>query len=94
MRMATRIGISIKDFWEMTPFELFVCIESFEDKEKERSKELIIQAYYTEAFARMKKLPKLKDLLKEKKEQTDEEMLEVVKKLNAMMGGGVNSSSS
>ena len=42
----------------------------------------------------MKKLPKLKDLLKEKKEQTDEEMLEVVKKLNAMMGGGVNSSSS
>ena len=64
MRMAIRIGISIKDFWEMTPFELFICIESFEDKEKERSKELIIQAYYTEAFARMKKLPKLKDLLK------------------------------
>ena len=23
----------------MTPFELFICIESFEDKEKERSKE-------------------------------------------------------
>lgn len=90
MRMATRIGISIKDFWEMTPFELFVCIESFEDKEKERSKELIIQAYYTEAFARMKKLPKLKDLLKDKKKQTDDEMLEVVKKLNSMLGGEVN----
>ena len=88
--MATRIGISIKDFWEMTPFELFVCIESFEDKEKERSKELIIQAYYTEAFARMKKLPKLKDLLKDKKKQTDDEMLEVVKKLNSMLGGEVN----
>ena len=90
MRMATRIGISIKDFWEMTPFELFVCIESFEDKEKERSKELIIQAYYTEAFARMKKLPKLKDLLKDKKKQTDDEMLQVVKKLNSMLGGEVN----
>lgn len=90
MRMATRIGISIKDFWEMTPFELFVCIESFEDKEKERSKELIIQAYCTEAFARMKKLPKLKDLLKDKKKQTDDEMLEVVKKLNSMLGGEVN----
>lgn len=89
MRMATRIGISIKDFWEMTPFELFICIESFEDKEKERSKELIIQAYYTEAFARMKKLPKLKDLLKEKKKQSNEEMLEAVKRLNAMMGGEV-----
>ena len=89
MRMATRIGISIKDFWEMTPFELFICIESFEDKETERSKELIIQAYYTEAFARMKKLPKLKDLLKEKKKQSNEEMLEAVKRLNAMMGGEV-----
>ena len=89
MRMAIRIGISIKDFWEMTPFELFICIESFEDKEKERSKELIIQAYYTEAFARMKKLPKLKDLLKEKKKQSNKEMLEVVKRLNAMMGGEV-----
>lgn len=89
MRMAIRIGISIKDFWEMTPFELFIYIESFEDKEKERSKELIIQAYYTEAFARMKKLPKLKDLLKEKKKQSNEEMLEAVKRLNAMMGGEV-----
>ena len=53
------------------------------------AKELIIQAYYTEAFARMKKLPKLKDLLKEKKKQSNEEMLEAVKRLNAMMGGEV-----
>ena len=32
----------------------------------------------------MKKLPKLKDLLKEKKKQSNEEMLEAVKRLNAM----------
>lgn len=37
----------------------------------------------------MKKLPKLKDLLKEKKKQSNEEMLEAVKRLNAMMGGEV-----
>lgn len=73
----------------MTPFELFISVEAFEDREKERSKELITQAYYTEAFARMKKLPKLKDLLKEKKKQTNEEMLAMVKNLNAMMGGEV-----
>ena len=59
----------------MTPYELTICMESYADKEKERSKELIIQAYYTEAFARMQKLPKLKDLLKDKKKQTDDEML-------------------
>ena len=89
MKIATRIGISLSDFWEMTPYELTICMESYADKEKERSKELIIQAYYTEAFARMKKLPKLKDLLKEKKKQSNEEMLEAVKRLNAMMGGEV-----
>ena len=38
----------------------------------------------------MKKLPKLKDLLKDKKKQTDDEMLQVVKKLNSMLGGEVN----
>ena len=74
----------------MTPYELTICMESYADKEKERSKELIIQAYYTEAFARMKKLPKLKDLLKDKKKQTDDEMLQVVKKLNSMLGDEVN----
>ena len=74
----------------MTPYELTICMESYADKEKERSKELIIQAYYTEAFARMKKLPKLKDLLKDKKKQTDDEMLQVVKKLNSLLGGEVN----
>ena len=91
MKIATRIGISLSDFWKMTPYELTICMESYADKEKERSKELIIQAYYTEAFARMKKLPKLKDLLKDKKKQTDDEMLKVVKKLNSMLGGEVNS---
>ncbi len=94
MKIAARIGITISEFWRITPYELFIYMQAFEEKEKEHSKEILIQAYYIEAFARMKKLPKLKDLLKEKKEQTDEEMLEVVKKLNAMMGGGVNSSSS
>ena len=89
MKIAIRIGIPLKDFWNMTPYELFVSIEVFEDKEKERSKELIAQAYYTAALSRMKKIPKLKDLLKEKKKQTAKEMLEAVKRLNAMMGGEV-----
>ena len=89
MKIAIRIGIPLKDFWNMTPYELFVSIEVFEDKEKELSKELIVQAYYTAALSRMKKIPKLKDLLKEKKKQTPKEMLEAVKRLNAMMGGEV-----
>lgn len=92
--MAFRMGISLSEFWRMTPYEFFLCIESYAEVEEERSKQLIIQAYYTEAFARMKKLPRLKDLLKDKKKkQTTDEMLETVKKLNAMFGGEINGGS-
>lgn len=87
--MATKIGISLSEFWRITPYELFLCVEAYSEIRKERMQELVIQAYYTEAFARMKKLPKLKDLLKEKKKQSSEQMLETVKRLNAMLGGEV-----
>ena len=53
------------EFWKMTPYEFFLCVEGYCEAEEERSKQLIAQAYYVEAFARMKKLPKLKDLLKD-----------------------------
>ena len=65
--MSFKMGISLSEFWRMTPYEFFLCIESYAEVEEERSKQLIAQAYYTEVFARMKKLPKLKDLLKDKK---------------------------
>ena len=92
--MAFKMGISMSEFWKMTPYEFFLCVEGYCEAEEERSKQLIAQAYYVEAFARMKKLPKLKDLLKDKKKkQTTDEMLATVKKLNAMFGGEVNGSS-
>ena len=84
------------EFWKMTPYEFFLCVESYCEAEEERSKQLIAQAYYVEAFARMKKLPKLEKILnstKPKKKQTTDEMLATVKKLNAMFGGEVNGSS-
>ena len=76
----------------MTPYEFFILVEAYTEREEERSKELIIQAYYTETFARMKKLPKLEKILnstKPKKKQTDEEMLRVVEELNKRLGGEV-----
>lgn len=76
----------------MTPYELRLYIDSFVKKEKQRQKELVTLAYYIEGFARQKKLPKLEKLINDidkagKKKQTTEEMLETVKKLNAMFGG-------
>lgn len=80
----------------MTPYEFFILIEAYTENEEERSKELIIQAYYTETFRRMKKLPKLEKILKSnkpKKKQTDEEMLRIVEELNRKLGGEVIGSS-
>ena len=88
--------LPLNEFWNMTPYEFFILVEAYTEDEEERSKELIIQAYYTEAFARMKKLPKLEKILnstKPKKKQTDEEMLRVVEELNRKLGGEIIGSS-
>lgn len=88
--------LPLTEFWNMTPYEFFILVEAYTENEEERSKELIIQAYYTEAFARMKKLPKLDKILnstKPKKKQTAEEMLRVVEELNRRLGGEVVGSS-
>ena len=90
------MNLPLTEFWKMTPYEFFILVESYTEREEERGKELIIQAYYTEAFARMKKLPKLEKILnstKPKRKQTDEEMLRVVEGLNKKLGGEVIGSS-
>ena len=90
------MNLPLSEFWNMTPYEFFILVESYTEREEERGKELIIQAYYTEAFARMKKLPKLEKILnstKPKRKQTDEEMLRIVEKLNKKLGGEVIGSS-
>ncbi|MDB1924058.1 hypothetical protein PMY56_13645 [Clostridium tertium] len=88
--------LPLTDFWSMTPYEFFILVESYIETEEERSKELIVQAYYAEAFARMKKLPKLEKILnttKPKKKQSDEDMLRVVEELNRRLGGEIIGSS-
>lgn len=78
----------------MTPYELKIHIDNYVKKEKQRQKELVTLAYYIEGFARQKKLPKLEKLMNDidktdKKPQTTDDMLETVKKLNALFGGEV-----
>ena len=81
--------LPLTEFWNMTPYEFFILVEAYIENEEERSKELIIQAYYTEAFARIRKLPKLEKILNstKPKKQTDEEMLRAVEELNKRLGG-------
>lgn len=76
----------------MTPFELSLSIKSFSDRLKRERDEKLSQAWLTAYFQRVKKLPKLEKLLnqdKPKKPQTQEEMLNKIKELNAQFGGKV-----
>jgi hypothetical protein len=87
------VGISKSEYDEMTPHELNLHIQDFNEKQKIENEEKLtltwLGAYWT---YRAKKMPSLKSLLgKEipKKHMTDEEMLAQVKRLNASFGGEV-----
>lgn len=55
---------------------------------KKNHEAMLFQAWHTEAFARTKKLPKLTDILGEKrKAQTPEEMLDVFRQFQARGAG-------
>ena len=77
----------------MTPKELELTLEAYADSQREHYNDLIFVAWHVEAFARQKKLSKLSKLIQTKKtikkNQTDEQMLETVKIINAMYGGEV-----
>lgn len=91
MELATFIGISISEFWEITPFELNIAIKSYAKKKEMEQKESIYQAYLISRFVWQKKIDikKILSFEKEKKVMTDNEMLEKVKVLNAVFGGTV-----
>ncbi len=101
MELATFIGISISEFWEITPFELNIAAKSYQQRREMEAEEyktkfeleqkaLIYQAYLISRWVWQKKINIEKILKSEKKKaMTDEQMLEQVKVLNALFGGEV-----
>jgi protoheme ferro-lyase len=78
----------------MTPYELTLSAEAFHELKVAEMERDITMAWLREYYHRQKYLPNLKDEIrkltnKEPEEMTDDEMLEQVKRLNAMMGGSV-----
>lgn len=76
----------------MTPYELNLHAEIFEEKQKFEQEERLYLVWMGEYFHRIEKLPDLKELLGKKEEKTDmstEEMLANVMQLNSAMGGTV-----
>jgi len=90
MEIAAYIGINIYEFWEMTPKEMLMYINSFNKRKNEEIKELIYQAYLIAAWSRVKRLPNIKEILDKKPEkQSPEQILAKVKMLNTILGGNV-----
>lgn len=84
------IGISISEFWEMTPFELSIAAKGYQQRREMEQKESIYQAYLISRWVWTKRVDINKILKFEKKKaMTDDEMLDQVKMLNALFGGEV-----
>ncbi len=59
------LGLDPVGAWDYTPYEICLIAENYAFEAKEELKRNITQAYYTEYFARHKKLPKLSKVLKD-----------------------------
>jgi hypothetical protein len=95
LKSAILIGLSVEEFDYLTPYELSLTIEAFNEAREAELKERLTLVWLGEYYHRTKRLPSLKDELNkvsgetQKKIMTDEEMLETVKRLNAQFGGKV-----
>jgi hypothetical protein len=66
--LAIRIGLKIEEYWDLTPSEFCCYLKAFEHKELDLLNKNITLSWYTEYFARQKKLDKVtKYLIKDTK---------------------------
>lgn len=89
----TYLELTPSEFWELTPAEFYAMAEGYSKRNLKRKNELTELAWSTAYLSRVKEMPELENILikdlKPVKEQTDEDMLTVVKSLNAAFGGEV-----
>jgi hypothetical protein len=93
LKTAILINISLTEFEYMTPYELMLHIEAFFEKQQAEMEEKVSLVWLREHYHRVKKLPSLKTILKDmqpnKGPMTNDEMLAMVKQLNAQFGGEI-----
>jgi hypothetical protein len=78
----------------MTPYEFALHVEAFQENKEQESAEKLTLVWLGEYYHRTKRLPSLKSELKKisgeaNKVMSDNEMLEMVKRLNKQFGGTV-----
>lgn len=105
MELAATIGMSITEFYEITPYELSIAVRGFYKRKEIEAKEyqekakhlknlLTIQAYEISCWvwkrpSKIQLIKMLEDKTEEHKIMTESEMLEQVKALNQMFGGDI-----
>lgn len=91
LKTAILIGLSIAEFDNITPYELMIHLEAFQEARDTETQEKLTMVWLGEYYHRLKRLPKLQDELKKlignDQAMSDDEMLEMVKTLNAQFGG-------
>jgi hypothetical protein len=86
------LGLLPREFWALTCTEFAAMAEGYARAQKRRTNELVYLAWHVAALSRQPKLPELSSLMqteddRRKKDQTPDEMLTMVRMLNAAMGG-------
>lgn len=92
LEVAAIIGVCPLTFWQLTPGELSIQVNAFNKRQKDEHDQKVIMAYLGAYWQRVKKMPRIKEVLKgpeEKKKQTAKDMLEEIKRLNEALGGTV-----
>ena len=86
------LGLQPSEFWALTYAEFVAMAEGYVRAQRRRTNELVYLAWHVAALSRQPKLPELQSLMQaeddhRKKDQTPDEMLAMVRMLNAAMGG-------
>lgn len=96
MRSATTAGVTVERFWQLTPTEICIEIEAWDKRQEIQDYRVgLLCASILEPHRNVELHPKPftpqefmpKKLSNAQKEQTPEEQLEIIKMLNAALGG-------
>lgn len=92
MDLAASVNVCPLTFWQLTPGELFSVVRGFNKRAEREQENQIVSAYLTAYWHRVKKMPKLDEVIGKKsqpKKQDVKDMLEEIKRMNLALGGTV-----
>jgi hypothetical protein len=84
--------VTVKEYGELTPRELILIVEGYNELRQRKREDIITSSYYTAKLQRAQEIPSLKKLIEDSRpkkltRQTSEQMFDVVKLLQTQFGG-------